>query len=104
MRKLLLPSLLMLVTPEPASETAPEKVRQYVRYGASPRAAQAMVLAGKVRALLEGRIHVSFEDIRKTVLPAMRHRIILNFEAEAEGVEPDAVLETVLEEVKDLPE
>jgi MoxR-like ATPase len=88
----------------PTEESAPEEVRQYVRFGASPRAAQAMVLAGKVRALLEGRIHVSFEDIRETVLAAMRHRIILNFEAEAEGVEPDAVLQRVLEVVKDLRE
>ncbi|HID76828.1 MAG TPA: MoxR family ATPase [Planctomycetaceae bacterium] len=72
---------------------------QYVRWGASPRAAQTMALAAKVRALLDGRYNVSFEDVRRVVLPAMRHRIILNFEAQAEGIEPDRVLLELLEKV-----
>ena len=74
---------------------------KYLRWGANPRAAQALVLGGKVRALLEGRCNVSFEDIRKVYLPALRHRIILNFEAQAENIAPDAILEEILKEVKE---
>jgi MoxR-like ATPase len=74
---------------------------RYLRWGASPRAAQALALAGKVRALLEGRYNVSFEDVRRVYLPALRHRVILNFEAQAEGIEPDRVLLDILE---NLPE
>ena len=73
-------------------------VNQFVRVGASPRAAQAITLAAKVRALLDGRFHVSFGDIKDVVTPAMRHRIILNFEGEAEGITTDAVLERVIAE------
>jgi MoxR-like ATPase len=72
---------------------------QYIRWGASPRAAQALALAAKVRALLDGRYNVSFEDIRRVFLPALRHRIIVNFEAQAEGIEPDKVLLELLEKV-----
>jgi MoxR-like ATPase len=71
---------------------------QFLRFGASPRAAQAITLASKVQALLDGRFHVSFKDVKTAVLPAMRHRIILNFEAEAEGITTDMVLEKVLAE------
>jgi MoxR-like ATPase len=74
---------------------------QYLRWGASPRGAQALSLAAKVRALLEGRYNVSFEDIRRVYLPAMRHRVILNFEAQAENVDTDHVL---LEILQKLPE
>jgi MoxR-like ATPase len=70
---------------------------QYIRWGASPRGAQTLALAAKVRALLEGRFNVSFEDIRRVYLPSMRHRVILNFEAQAEGIEPDQVLAEILE-------
>ncbi len=70
---------------------------QYLRWGASPRAAQTLALAAKVRALLEGRYNVSFEDVRRVFLPALRHRVILNFEAQAEGVEVDHVLLEILE-------
>ncbi|HMB96335.1 MAG TPA: MoxR family ATPase [Tepidisphaeraceae bacterium] len=73
-------------------------VNQFVRVGASPRAAQAITLAAKVRALLDGRFHVSFGDIKEVVIPAMRHRIILNFEGEAEGITTDMVLEKVIAE------
>jgi MoxR-like ATPase len=72
---------------------------QYLRWGASPRAAQALALAAKVRALLDGRYNVSFEDVRRVYLPALRHRIIVNFEAQAESVEPDRVLLELLEKV-----
>lgn len=72
---------------------------QYVRWGSSPRGAQTLALASKVRGLLDGRFNVSFEDIRRVFLPAMRHRILLNFEAQAEGIEADKVLLDVLEQV-----
>jgi MoxR-like ATPase len=71
---------------------------QFLRVGASPRAAQAITLASKVRALLDGRFHVSFKDIKEVVIPAMRHRVILNFEGEAEGITTDMVLEKVIAE------
>jgi MoxR-like ATPase len=72
-------------------------VNQYVRFGASPRAAQALVLAGKCRALLDGRPAVAVDDIRSLGLAALRHRIILNFEAEAEGVSADSVVANLIE-------
>lgn len=71
---------------------------QFLRVGASPRAAQAIALASKVRALLDGRFHVSFKDIKDVAIPAMRHRLILNFEGEAEGITTDMVLEKVIAE------
>jgi MoxR-like ATPase len=72
---------------------------QYLRWGASPRGAQTLALAAKVRALLEGRYNVSFEDVRRVYLPALRHRVILNFEAQAEGLDTDHVLLDVLEKL-----
>ena len=72
---------------------------RFLRFGASPRGAQAIVLAAKVRAMLEGRFNVSFDDIRKVYLPALRHRILLNFEAQAENVSPDSVLQEIMGEV-----
>src|SRR5207244_8048711 len=74
---------------------------QYLRWGASPRGAQTLALAAKVRALLEGRYNVSFEDIRRVYVPALRHRVIVNFEAQAEGIDTDHVL---LEILQKLPE
>ncbi len=71
---------------------------QFLRIGASPRAAQAIVLASKVRALLDGRFHVSFKDVKDVAVAAMRHRVILNFEGEAEGITTDMVLEKVIAE------
>ncbi len=70
---------------------------QYLRWGSSPRGAQTLALAAKVRALLEGRYNVSFEDVRRVYLPAMRHRVIPNFEAQAEGVDTDQILLDILE-------
>jgi MoxR-like ATPase len=74
---------------------------KYLRWGSSPRGAQSLALAAKVRALLEGRFNVSFEDIRRVYLPAMRHRVILNFEAQAEGMETDHVLLEILEQLSE---
>ena len=70
---------------------------QYVRWGSSPRGAQTLVLAAKVRALLDGRFNVSFEDVRRVYLPALRHRTLLNFEAQAEGINTDDVLLKILD-------
>ena len=83
--------------PDSAFEVA--STRQYVRYGASPRAAQAIILASKVRALRQGRYNVAFSDVRRACLPALRHRLILNFEGEAEGVRPDTLIEQVLQTI-----
>ena len=79
---------------------APDAVRRYVRYGASPRGMQAMILAGKITALLDDRYNVAFDDIRGAALPALRHRLILNFEAQAEGITTDSVIDAVLEAVR----
>ncbi len=77
---------------------------QYLRWGASPRAAQALALAAKVRAVLEGRYNVSFQDVRNVYLPALRHRVILNFEAQAEGIPTDQVLEEILQKLPEKAE
>ena len=90
----------LLSATHPDQPRAPELVRQYVRYGASPRGAQALVLAGKINALLEGRYNVSAEDVRAVALPALRHRVIRNFEAEAEDISSDALVRSVLEAVE----
>ncbi|MCX5659311.1 MAG: AAA family ATPase [Planctomycetota bacterium] len=87
----------------PDGEHATKLARQFLRFGASPRAAQTLVLASKVRALLDGRVHVSVEDIRHVTLPAMRHRILLNFEGQAEGLTTDAILNDVMESVGSEP-
>jgi MoxR-like ATPase len=83
----------------PERDYAPDVVQKYVRYGASPRGAQAIVLSSKICALMDGRFNVSFEDVERNVLPSLRHRIILNFEGEAEGIRPDFVINKILEEV-----
>ena len=80
----------------PRGQFATPMVNQVLRVGASPRAAQAITLAAKVRALLDGRFHVSFKDVKDVVVPAMRHRVILNFEGEAEGITTDMVLEKMI--------
>ena len=80
---------------------SPESVamtKRYVRYGGSPRALQAMILGGKIMALMDGRYNVAFKDIRTAAIAALRHRIILNFDGEAEGIAPDAIIASVLEE------
>ena len=73
---------------------------KYIRYGSSPRGAQTLILGGKVRALLEGRFNVSAEDVRALLLPALRHRIILNFEAHADGRNPDDLLEEIVAKIR----
>ena len=90
----------LLKATHPDDPGAPERVSSYVRYGASPRGMQAMILAGKIMALLDGRYNVAYDDIRQAARPALRHRLILNFEAQAEGISPDGVIEAILEEVR----
>src|SRR5438093_699990 len=91
----------LVMATHPQGEFATPDANKYIRFGASPRGAQSLVLGGKVRALLEGRYNVSFEDIRRVYLPALRHRVLLNFEAQAENIPSDTVLAQVLNEVKE---
>jgi MoxR-like ATPase len=88
----------LLLATHPDQEDAPEQVQKYVRYGASPRGLQALIMTGKVRALLEGRYNVSLEDLQAVAFPALRHRIILNFDGLADGVTPEDLIETIIEE------
>jgi MoxR-like ATPase len=89
----------VLAATHPDQPRAPELVREYVRYGGSPRGAQALVTAGKIFALLDGRFNVSVDDIRAAALPSLRHRIILNFEGEAEGITTEAAIRAILDSV-----
>jgi len=96
-----LASLIVLCT-HPKWERAPEPARRFVRYGASPRGAQALVLGAKVRALADGRYNVSVEDLRAIALPALRHRLILNFEGEAEGVDVDRLIRELIDSAQSM--
>jgi MoxR-like ATPase len=93
----------LVLATHPQGEFAPAETNKYIRFGSSPRGAQALILGGKVRALLEGRYNVSFEDIRKVYLPALRHRVLLNFEAQAENIPSDTVLGQLVNQVKEKP-
>src|ERR1041385_71562 len=83
----------------PGSETAAPISNQYLRFGSSPRGGQTLILAGKVRALTQGRFNVSFDDIEAVAAPTLRHRLILNFEAEAEGITTDHIIAQALRDV-----
>ena len=89
----------VLAATHPDNRRAPSLVRQYVRYGGSPRGAQSLVAAGKILALMDGRFNVGIDDVRAAALPALRHRVILNFEGEAEGISSEAVVRAILDEV-----
>ncbi len=91
-------ALIMATHPEEA--TSPELVRRYVRFGSSPRGLQALALTAKVRALLSGRYNVAYEDLRAMAYPVLRHRVLLNFEGQAEGLATDQVIAQVLEQVQ----
>jgi MoxR-like ATPase len=86
----------LVIATHPGSEFATDLVNKYVRFGSSPRGAQALILMGKVRALLEGRYNVSFRDIERDASSVLRHRMIRNFEAEADGVESDTIVADVV--------
>jgi MoxR-like ATPase len=89
----------LVLATHPKTDTAVPIVNQYLRFGSSPRGAQTLILAGKVRAVAQGRFNVSFEDIQSAALGALRHRLILNFEAEAEGITTDHIVAQVLQDV-----
>lgn len=91
----------IVLATHPEQKAAPEVARRYLRVGASPRGAQAIVVAAKVRAILDGRFAVSADDIKKVAHPALRHRIIRNFEGEAESVSPDSILDEVMRVTKE---
>jgi MoxR-like ATPase len=88
----------LLEATHPNRPTAPEMVKRYVRYGASPRGVQAMIIAAKTLALLDNRHNVDQQDLQRALLPALRHRLILNFEGQAEGIAADAILKAVSEQ------
>lgn len=92
-------ALRLVMATHPESEHAPEVTKKYVRYGSSPRGAQAIISAARIRALMEGRYNVAFKDIRYVAYPALRHRLFLNFEGIAEGRTPDDVLQEIIEEL-----
>ena len=87
----------LVLATHPSGEFAPDITNRFVRYGASPRGAQALVLAAKVRALFDERYHVSFDDIAAALLPTLRHRLLLNFEGQAEGIQNDDLLKDILD-------
>ncbi|HWW02883.1 MAG TPA: MoxR family ATPase [Candidatus Acidoferrum sp.] len=89
----------LVLATHPGTETAAPIATQYLRFGSSPRGGQTLMLAGKVRALTQGRFNVSFDDIEAVAMPAMRHRLIPNFEAEAEGVTTDHIIAQILRDV-----
>ncbi len=84
---------------QPEHQLSSSKIRQYVRYGAGPRAAQTLILAGKAMALISGRFNVGLEDIQKLVGPALRHRIALNFDGQCEGIQIDQLLDEIIKEL-----
>jgi MoxR-like ATPase len=91
----------LLQASHPDGPDAPDLAKRFVRYGSSPRGAQAVLLAAKIRALFDGRFAASVDDVRAVVHPAMRHRVLLNFEGEAEGIKTDQVIDAI---VKAVPE
>jgi MoxR-like ATPase len=91
----------LVMATHPQWEGAPEATRRFVRYGASPRAAQALVLGAKVRALVQGRYNVSTDDLRALAAPSLRHRILLNFAGESEGMDTDRLVADIVASVAD---
>jgi MoxR-like ATPase len=88
----------LVMSTQPEQREAHEVARKYVRYGSSPRGAQALVECGRVLALMRGRYHLSVEDVRHVARAVLRHRIILNFDAHADGQTPESILDTIIQE------
>ncbi|HZY59067.1 MAG TPA: MoxR family ATPase, partial [Candidatus Binataceae bacterium] len=84
----------------PGGPGAPPEITQYLRFGPSPRGAQALLLCAKVNALLDGRVSVSYEDVEDALIPSLRHRLLRNFQAEAENVTPESLLDLVQKKLK----
>jgi MoxR-like ATPase len=95
-------ALKMVLATHPDSEYAPDSVKRFARYGSSPRGAQALILAAKIHALLQGRYNVAFDDVDHVAYPALRHRLILNFEGEAEGATTDQLVGDIRTKIRDL--
>ena len=91
----------LVMATHPETPHASAEVKRYVRYGASPRAGQSLILAAKIRALLEGRYHVATEDLLRSALPVLRHRVMLSFEAQADGIDADELIGRVLAHRRD---
>src|SRR5438093_1307191 len=89
----------LVLATHPRTDTAAPISTQYLRFGSSPRGGQSLLLAGKVRALIQGRFNVSFDDIEAVAPAGLRHRLILNFEAEAEGITTDHIIAQILQDV-----
>jgi len=89
----------LVMATQPDQKEAHELAKKYVRYGSSPRGAQALVECGRVRALIRGRVHLSVEDIQAVAASVLRHRIILNFDAHADGQTPETILNAVIKTV-----
>ena len=94
----------MVLATHPDTEFATEMVKQYVRTGSSPRGIQALLLGGKIRALLQGRYHVACEDIQDIALPSLRHRMTMTFEGESENMTTDQIVKNLLEELEEFAE
>ena len=92
----------IVMATHPEHELAAPMAKQFVRYGSSPRGAQSIVRASKILALMKGRYNVAFSDLKEAAFPALRHRMILNFEAEAEGIRPDTIIEKILSEIPEV--
>jgi MoxR-like ATPase len=89
----------LVIASHPGREQSPDLVNRYVRFGASPRGVQAMILAGKARALMNGRPSVAIDDVRATALPALRHRLVVGYEATADAKSPDDLVGAILDRV-----
>jgi MoxR-like ATPase len=94
----------LVMATHPNGEFATDMTNRYVRWGSSPRGAQAITLAAKVQALLEGRFNVSFADVQTAAIPALRHRVLLNFEGEAENISTDTVIADLLQQTPTVTE
>jgi MoxR-like ATPase len=90
----------LVIATRPDGEGSPEMVKKYVRYGSSPRGAQAIISTARIRALLCGRYNVSFEDIKNVAYPSLRHRIFVNFDAVSDGISPDMIIDGIIGDVK----
>ncbi|WP_396276645.1 AAA family ATPase [Haloimpatiens lingqiaonensis] len=90
-------ALRIILSTHPELDDSPDITKKYIRYGASPRGAQSLISTAKVRALINGRYNVAFEDIEYVSYPALRHRILLNFEALSEGISTEEIIKEILE-------